>query len=208
VSSATFWRLPSTLITVEALWSQQVFQEGKQVVVSRSEIRAVRRVVKQLPDEMLQQCSSAAAFHAFCSDWPYAVFYSVSQYASDVSVVLCCTNSTISTPLLSQKAVAISFLADNVCLNFFGLFDDCVCTNFFDCSLVSTFTSETHVLSPVTRTIWLKNSSPSLWYHCKKVCKSRSHFLRFVRTREHFRNPSCTKHVIAFTHFILAVNRS
>jgi hypothetical protein len=28
----------------------------RQVVVTRSEIRAVRRVVKQLPVEMLQQC--------------------------------------------------------------------------------------------------------------------------------------------------------
>jgi hypothetical protein len=39
----------------------EVFQVGKQVVGSRSEIRAVRRVVKQLPVDMLQQCSSASS---------------------------------------------------------------------------------------------------------------------------------------------------
>jgi hypothetical protein len=37
------------LIIVEALWSQPVFPVGKQVVVTRSEVRAVRRVVIQLP---------------------------------------------------------------------------------------------------------------------------------------------------------------
>jgi hypothetical protein len=41
------------------LWSKPILQVGKQVVVARSEIRAVRRVVRQLPVEMLQQCSSA-----------------------------------------------------------------------------------------------------------------------------------------------------
>jgi hypothetical protein len=35
-----------------------VLQVGKQVEGDRSEIRAVRRVVKQLALEMLQQCSS------------------------------------------------------------------------------------------------------------------------------------------------------
>jgi hypothetical protein len=34
---------------------------GKQVVVAWRENRVVRRVVKQLPAEMLQQCSSASA---------------------------------------------------------------------------------------------------------------------------------------------------
>jgi hypothetical protein len=44
-----------------------------------------------------------------------------------------------------------------------------VCIHCFDYSLVSTFTNETHVSSPVTRTMSLRNSSPSLWYHSKKV---------------------------------------
>jgi hypothetical protein len=51
-------------------------------------------------------------------------------------VVLCCMNSTISTPFLPQKTVAISFLAD-VCLKVFGLFGECVCTHCFDCSLTA-----------------------------------------------------------------------
>jgi hypothetical protein len=46
---------------------------------------------------------------------PYAVFSSVLQYASDVIVVPCCITFTISTPFLSQKTVAISFVVDNVC---------------------------------------------------------------------------------------------
>jgi hypothetical protein len=49
------------LITVEALWSQLALQIGKQMVVVRSEISAVRRVVKELPVEMLWQCSSASS---------------------------------------------------------------------------------------------------------------------------------------------------
>jgi hypothetical protein len=42
------------VIIVKALWSQPVLQVGKQVAVIWSEIRAVRRVAKQLPLEMLQ----------------------------------------------------------------------------------------------------------------------------------------------------------
>jgi hypothetical protein len=41
------------LIIAEALWSQPVLQVGRQVVVAQSEIRAQRRVIKQLPVEML-----------------------------------------------------------------------------------------------------------------------------------------------------------
>jgi hypothetical protein len=47
MSSATFWLLPST---PRYCWS------AVQVVVARSEIWTVRRVVKQLPVEMLQPC--------------------------------------------------------------------------------------------------------------------------------------------------------
>jgi hypothetical protein len=42
------------LITAEALWSQPVLLVGKQVVVAWSAIRAGRKVVKQLPAEILQ----------------------------------------------------------------------------------------------------------------------------------------------------------
>jgi hypothetical protein len=43
----TFYQL---LIIVEKLWSHSVLQVGKQVAVAQSKIRAVRTVVKQLPD--------------------------------------------------------------------------------------------------------------------------------------------------------------
>jgi hypothetical protein len=58
-------------------------------------------------------------------------------------------NSTISTPFLPQKSIAISFLADNVCLNFFDLFGEYMCIHCFDCSLISRFTNKTQVSSPV-----------------------------------------------------------
>jgi hypothetical protein len=51
---------------VDALSSQPIFQAGKQVVVALSKIRAVRRVVKQLPVEMLQQCWSASSCMWIC----------------------------------------------------------------------------------------------------------------------------------------------
>jgi hypothetical protein len=52
-----------TSIIVEVLWSQPVLQVGasEQVVVVWSEIRAIRRVVKQLWVEMLQQYSNASS---------------------------------------------------------------------------------------------------------------------------------------------------
>jgi hypothetical protein len=58
--------------------------------------------------------------------WHYAAFFSVLQYISDVAVVFCCMNSTISSPFLSQKTSSISFLADDIYFNFFGLFGKCV----------------------------------------------------------------------------------
>jgi hypothetical protein len=70
-------------------WSLPVLQVGKQVVVARSEIRAVRRVVKQLPVEKLQQCSSVSSCYAglYCHEgalhWMSALMvlfiFSVSQ---------------------------------------------------------------------------------------------------------------------------------
>jgi hypothetical protein len=96
-------------------------------------------------------------------------FFSVLQYTADVIVVPCCMNSTISTPFLCQKTVAISFLAENVCLNVFGFSGECVCMHCFDCSLVSAFTNEAQVSWLVTRTMLLRNSSASLWYRFKMV---------------------------------------
>jgi hypothetical protein len=80
-------------------------------------------------------------------------FFNVLQYTCEVIVVSYCMNSTIRTPFLSQKTVAINFLADNIFLNFCGLFLEHVCIHCFYCSLVSTFTNETQVSSPVTRTM-------------------------------------------------------
>jgi hypothetical protein len=80
------------------------------------------------------------------------LFFSVSQYTSEVIVAPCCMNSTV-TPFLSQKTIVISFLIDGICLNFFGLFGEHVCIHYFDCSLVSTFTNEAQVSLPVTHTV-------------------------------------------------------
>jgi hypothetical protein len=38
-------------------------------------------------------------------------YFGVWEYISDVTVVPCCTISTINTPFLSKKTVAISFMA-------------------------------------------------------------------------------------------------
>jgi hypothetical protein len=51
-----------------------------------------------------------------------------------------------------------------------------VCIHCFDSSLVSTFTNETQVSSPVTRTVWLRNTSTSLWDHSKKSSKPKPFF--------------------------------
>jgi hypothetical protein len=50
------------LIIVETLLSRQVLEVGKQVIVTLSEIEALRSTVNQLPDEMLRQCSIASSF--------------------------------------------------------------------------------------------------------------------------------------------------
>jgi hypothetical protein len=68
----------------------------------------------------------------------------------DVIVAPYCMNSTISTPFLSYKTAAISFLPD-VCLSFFSLFGECVWIHCFDHSLLSTITNETEVSSLVTQ---------------------------------------------------------
>jgi hypothetical protein len=126
-----------------------------------------------------------------CFEVPYTVFFSVLQYTSDVIVVHYCMNSTISTPFLSQKIVAIIYLAD-ICLNFFGLFSECVCIHCFDCSLVSTFTNGTQVSSPV---MWLRIHRHLCGIALK--CQSRSHSLHFMWIHEHFQIPSCAKLVTA-----------
>jgi hypothetical protein len=115
------------LIIADALWSQLALKVFKQVVVTQDEIRDVRRVVKQLQVQMLQQCSSASScmrtrifmeeHYTGCQHSKpsfrmalrsFLVFRM--QYTCDVIVVPCCMNCTLSAPFLSQKTVAIRFL--------------------------------------------------------------------------------------------------
>jgi hypothetical protein len=59
------------LIIVE-LCSETVLHVGEQMVLARSEIRAVRRVVRLFPVEVLQQCEQLyvdAHFHGGVLDW-------------------------------------------------------------------------------------------------------------------------------------------
>jgi hypothetical protein len=163
------------LIIVEAPWSQTVLKVGKQVKVARSEVRAVRRMVKQLPVEMPQQCWSVSSCmwthivmekHDSYTGWEHSTAFVLNAVHFWHYCGALFMNSTISTPFLSQKTVAISFLVDSVCLNFFTLFGECVCIHCFDCCLVLTFTNETHLSSPVS--VWLRSMSPFLQYRCKK----------------------------------------
>jgi hypothetical protein len=109
---------------------------GKHVVVARNDIRAVKRVDKQLSAEFLQQCYNASScMHAYChrranTGCRHSTFFffrflndqmqsfSVSQYTSNVIVVHCCMNSAVTAHFLSQRTLVISCLAEeNVCLN-------------------------------------------------------------------------------------------
>jgi hypothetical protein len=108
-------------------------------------------------------------------------------------------NSNVSSPFLLQKAVVISYLADNVCLNFFILFYECVCIHCFYCSLISTFTNESQVSSPVAHTLPLGNLFPSLCHSYRlKKSKLKQFSVFFTCTCEHFKNPYCVKHVIVY----------
>jgi hypothetical protein len=138
------------------------------LVVARSEISVVRWV-GGWPNNSQLKCSSRARVRAdvcgrallwrnttpdvsitpFVQNCPTQFFYCFASNTPDITFVPCCMYSTISTPFLPQKTVAISFLVD-VCLNFFDLSGECVCNHCFDCSLVSTFTNETQVSWPVS----------------------------------------------------------
>jgi hypothetical protein len=129
-------------------------------------MRTVRRVVKQFPVEVLHQCSSASScmrtrifmeehyeytgYHhstPFFSEWPCAVLFSC--FAIHFR---CCG------PLFHAFYHEHSFPAPENgyrqlsgrqhSFRFFGLFGECVCIHYFDCCLVSTFTSETQVSLP------------------------------------------------------------
>jgi hypothetical protein len=166
-------------------WSQPVRQVGKQMVAARSEIGVVRRVVKQLPVEMLQQCSCASNCMRWALSWritapdvniPLFLFWMAhhTQGFQCIAINFWRYRGPLSHEFRQQhsfpvKTVATSFLADDVCLNFFNLFAEYVWIHFFDCSFISTFINETQISSSLTRTMLLGNSPPSLWYRSKEV---------------------------------------
>jgi hypothetical protein len=67
-----------------------------------------------------------------------------------------------------RKQLPSTFCQADVCLNIFDLLGECVRIHFFKRSFVFTFVDETQVSPTVSRLIWLKNSSPFLWYRSKK----------------------------------------
>jgi hypothetical protein len=147
------WHLPSTTHYCWSVVTQAVLQVGKQVVVTQSEIRSVRSV------EVLQQRWSASSCMRMCVVMASTTLdvsiqcllfwmalrgsFSVLQYTSDITVVPYCMYFTCA------LKVIISFLSD-ICLNFFGVFGECVYIHCCECSFVLTFTNEPLVLSPFT----------------------------------------------------------
>jgi hypothetical protein len=76
----------------------------------------------------------------------------------------------INTPFLScpRKHLPSAFWqAENVYLNIFGLFKECVSIHCLDWFLAWTFTNKIQVSTPVTHAMWSRNSSPSLCYRSK-----------------------------------------
>jgi hypothetical protein len=84
----------------EVLWSQRVLQVGKQVVVARNEIKAVRRVVRQLSVEMLHQCSSVSSWHAL--SWRTTPYVSIPHLLLLVPLHSFCNVSQYKRSLSSQ----------------------------------------------------------------------------------------------------------
>jgi hypothetical protein len=82
----------------------------------------------------------------FCSEWLALRSLSVLEYTYDMLVPCIILSSALLSCL--EKTIAISFLADS-CLNFLSLFGECVCIHYFEWSLVSAFTNETQISSPV-----------------------------------------------------------
>jgi predicted outer membrane lipoprotein len=117
------------LITVEMQWSKAVLPVGKQVVV----IIYVKRVVKQLPPEMLQQLSNVSScmwmcivmeehyvgcqhFTPFVLNGP--VQFSLVFFAIHFSCYRCLLFHEFHYQHMSHKTPAFSFLADSICVNF------------------------------------------------------------------------------------------
>jgi hypothetical protein len=79
----------------------------------------------------------------------------------------------------------------------FSLFGECMCLQWFNYSLVSTFRNETQASSTVIHTsiLWLRNLPSFLFCLYKKI--KLNHSLRFVCTCEHFRKSVWAELVIA-----------
>jgi hypothetical protein len=133
-------------------------------------------VVKQLPVEMLQQCSCMRTpifkkeHNTGCqystlfvlNGRPYAFFFLVFPNTLLTSWFLVSWIPPSALLSYTRKQLPSGFWqADNVCLNFFNLFG---VHHWPECYLLSTFRNETWISSPVTRTMWLRKSSLSLWY--------------------------------------------
>jgi hypothetical protein len=180
--SDTFHLLP---IITEALWATSVLQVGKQVVVARSEIRSLRRLVKQLQVEILHQCLSASGsmqtyivieehytgcqhFTPFFLNGPMPFFFLV--FCNTLVMLL--WSHVVWIPPSAYFSVP-----ENSChqlsgrQRLFKLFQFVcwMCVHPLLWQLISAFTNETQVSSFVTHIMWLRNLLPFLWYCYKKV---------------------------------------
>jgi hypothetical protein len=121
-------------LLLKHFFSKQVLQVGKQVVLARIGIRAVKEGV-----QTTSRWNSPGVLSASSCMWtrifmmehytgcqhstPFVLndprhFVSVSQYTSDVIVAPCCTNSIISIPFLSQKKLLSAFWQTKVVWTF------------------------------------------------------------------------------------------
>lgn len=167
------------LTIVEALWSQSAIQESKQVVVSRNESRAVRRVVKQFPVEKLHHCSSASNYHVCPNAHAHGrALHCVSIPLLWMTVRILALHSTLVT-LLSSLVAWISTSAllfylrkdmqwaswqgHNIRLNIFGMFSQRVFIHCSGCSLLAASKHKSHIWPAVSNTMWRGSSSSHMW---------------------------------------------
>jgi hypothetical protein len=106
------------------------------VVVGRSEIRAVRRMVKQLPAEMLQHWPSASSWmrkRTFTEKHYTVRQHSMSVVLNGLTSLFCVSQHTFDLivwislsafPSFLRKELPSAFWQADVCLNYFGLFGE------------------------------------------------------------------------------------
>jgi hypothetical protein len=143
------------LIIVTALWLQPVLQVGKWVVVTWSEIKAVRRVDMLNSAWWAAVCGSTLPWRNTTSDVsiPCPLFW----MALHIFIYCFTIHFWHCGPLLNEFPPPFFFWCEYVYIHY------------FDCSLASIFINETQVSSPVACMMWMRNWSLSLWYHCEKV---------------------------------------